>query len=110
VAEIRRYAEEANRDLTSRFLWTAFVFVNIAGDDGAARDDALRFFDTTFGRDLGSLLDRVAAVGTPSRVAARLQEFVAAGARHLVIAPATRGDAHTMVERFATNVMPLLDV
>lgn len=51
---------------------------------------------------------RVAAVGTPQQVAGRLAAFVAAGARHLNVVPASGGDPIAMARRVATDVMPLV--
>jgi probable F420-dependent oxidoreductase len=107
VTEVRRHAERAGRDLAG-FSWMVFVFVNVddRGDD--ARADAESFFGTTFRRDVGPFLDRVAAVGTPDAVAARIDEYVAAGARHVVVAPATLGDGRAVIRRFAAQVAPLV--
>jgi alkanesulfonate monooxygenase SsuD/methylene tetrahydromethanopterin reductase-like flavin-dependent oxidoreductase (luciferase family) len=86
----------------------AFVFVNVQDTDAHARADATAFFGNSFRTDLDPLLDRVAAVGTPDAVAARLRAFVAAGARHLLIAPATAHDPTRMARRVAAEVMPLV--
>ena len=105
VVEIRGQAERAERDLAG-FQWMAFVFANVQDSAGAARDDAGDFLGGNFRQDLGPLLDRVAAVGTPDAVARRLEAFVAAGARHLILAPATRRDWSAQARRLATDVLP----
>jgi probable F420-dependent oxidoreductase len=107
VTEVRAHAERAQRDLTE-FLWMAFVFVNVQDTAEQARADATAFFGGTFRQDIDSFLDRVAAVGTPHQVADRLSAFIAAGARHLIIAPASGGDPIAMARRVAADVMPLV--
>jgi probable F420-dependent oxidoreductase len=105
AAEIRAQADRAERDLAG-FRWMAFVFVNVQDSATAARDDAGAFLGGNFRRDLGSLLDRVAAVGTADDVAGKLDAFVAAGAGHLILAPATRGDWSAQAHRLASDVLP----
>jgi alkanesulfonate monooxygenase SsuD/methylene tetrahydromethanopterin reductase-like flavin-dependent oxidoreductase (luciferase family) len=51
----------------------------------------------------------VAVVGSPDQVAARLGEFVEAGADHLILAPSTAGDPLAMARLLASEVMPRLD-
>jgi probable F420-dependent oxidoreductase len=106
VDQVTRYAEEAGRDLSAGFLWTAFVFVTLADDGDTATRDAMAFFGATFAKDMRAFLDRVTVVGTSGEVVDRLNAFVAAGARHLVIAPATAGTAGPMIDRIAAEVIP----
>jgi probable F420-dependent oxidoreductase len=105
VVEIGVQAQRAGRDLAG-FQWMAFVFANVQDSAGTAREDAGAFLGSNFRRDMGPLLDRIAAVGTPGDVARRLEAFVAAGARHLILAPATRGDWSTQARRLASDVVP----
>ncbi len=104
---IRDFAAAAGRDLDG-FAWNAFVFVSAHRDGARARAEAAAFFGDTFKDDMSAFLDRVVAMGTPSEVAARLDEFVAAGARHLLIAPTVRGDATPQAEFFAREIVPLV--
>jgi alkanesulfonate monooxygenase SsuD/methylene tetrahydromethanopterin reductase-like flavin-dependent oxidoreductase (luciferase family) len=110
VDQVACYAEEAGRDLSVGFLWIAFVFVTLADHDDTARRDATAFFGATFKKDFPAFLDRVAVVGTPGEIVDRLNAFVAAGARHLVITPATVGMAASMVDRIAAEVIPMVGV
>jgi probable F420-dependent oxidoreductase len=107
VVEIEAHAAHAGRELHD-FQWIAFVFVNVGDTAEAARANATSFFGGTFRQDIDPFLDRVAAVGTPGDVATRLCEFVDAGARHLIIAPATSGNALEMAGRVASDVIPLI--
>ena len=48
----------------------------------------------TYDQDFGPMVDSVAAAGTPDEVLEKVEQFVTAGARHLIFLPATtrRGD------------------
>jgi len=107
VVEVRIAAEQAGRDLAD-FAWMAFVCTNLGEDGAEARADATAFFGTSFGQDVGPFLDRVAAVGSPEQVAERVDEFIEAGASHIIVAPSTDRDPVAMAQMFATQVMPLL--
>ena len=54
------------------------------------------------------MLDRIAPAGTPDEVAARLQEYVDAGVRHIVISPAAAADTLEVVTLAAEEVLPRL--
>jgi probable F420-dependent oxidoreductase len=107
VTRIRDVASAAGRTL-ERFEWMAFVFVNVDRDPALARAGAAQFLGGTYRQDFDAYLDRVAATGTPSQVADRLAEYVAAGARHLVLAITSRGDRRGIAETIAGDVLPQL--
>jgi probable F420-dependent oxidoreductase len=107
VVEVRDAAERAGRDLDG-FSWMAFVCTNLREDEAEARADATAFFGASFGQNVEPFLERVAAVGSPEQVAARIGEFVDAGARHVIVAPSTDRDPQAMAKLFATEVMPRL--
>ncbi|MHB8665575.1 MAG: LLM class flavin-dependent oxidoreductase [Acidimicrobiales bacterium] len=122
VHEVRSHADAAGRSLdehkntsesananANQFSWTAFVFVNIEDRAEDAIAGAAAFLGGNFKQDVGPLLDRVAAVGTPEQVAERLRAFVDAGARHLIIAPATNRDPLLLAQRVAAEVRPVVD-
>src|SRR6202011_4053491 len=88
--------------------WMAFVCTNLQDDAALARADATAFFGASFGEDVGPFLDRVAAVGSPKQVAARIDEFIDAGARHVIVAPSTDRDPLAMAKLFVTEVLPRL--
>ena len=54
------------------------------------------------------MLDRIAPAGTPEEVAARVQEYVDAGARHIVMSPATPEDSLEVITLAAEEVLPRL--
>ena len=110
AAVIRREAAAAARDLAD-FEWFAYVFVNVHPDGERARDEAAQFLGGTYQTgDFRAMLERVAAVGTPDEVVATLQSFVDAGARHLILAPASREAPGAMVDRLFGEVLPRLGV
>jgi probable F420-dependent oxidoreductase len=105
VQGIREHADAAARSL-ERFEWLAFVFVNVDADAARARASAAEFLGGTYRQDFDAFLDRVAATGTPAQVAERLGEYVAAGARHLILAIASRTDHRRIAETIASDVLP----
>ena len=89
VTTIRGLAADAGRDLTG-FRWIAYVPV-CADDDGArARREAAAFLGGTYRQDFEAMVDRIAAVGTPTEVSGRLRAYVDAGADELVLLPCRR--------------------
>jgi probable F420-dependent oxidoreductase len=105
VARVRELAAAARRDL-SRFEWMQFLFTNVQDDPARAREGTAAFLGGTYGQDFRAMVDRVAAAGTPDEVAARVQEFVDAGARHVIFAVAVRDDPVAMSTRIAREVVP----
>lgn len=106
VRTIRAAAVEGGRNLTG-FGWYAFVFVNIDSDGVRARQNAARTIGGTYNQDFQAMIDKVAAVGTPSEVTRKLQDFVAAGARHFIFMPATgTADPGAVLHRLLDEVLP----
>jgi alkanesulfonate monooxygenase SsuD/methylene tetrahydromethanopterin reductase-like flavin-dependent oxidoreductase (luciferase family) len=84
-------------------LWTA-----IDQNAELARERALRALMTTFAQDFGPLLDAFCLVGTPETVAARLLEYLEAGATRVVFAPCASNEFELAVTRnlLAHEVLP----
>jgi probable F420-dependent oxidoreductase len=108
VATIRSIAHTAGRDL-STFEWFVFVFVNVDDDPDRAREETVAFLGGTYRQGFSEMLDRVALAGAPADVARGLGDFVAAGARHFVLAPASRTNAFEVVLRIADEVVPRVE-
>ena len=110
VARIRDMADEAGRDLRS-FGWYAFIFVHIDRDGRRARQEAARMMGGTYDQDFGPMVDHVAAAGTPEEVLEKIEQFVRAGARHLVFLPATTetDDFDPIIGHLSEDVLPRLD-
>jgi alkanesulfonate monooxygenase SsuD/methylene tetrahydromethanopterin reductase-like flavin-dependent oxidoreductase (luciferase family) len=58
--------------------------------------------------DTAALLERVAAIGTPEQVAARLQAYIDAGASHLLLRCCGPDDLPAQATRLMSEVAPLL--
>jgi probable F420-dependent oxidoreductase len=111
VATIRSTAAATHRDLTG-FEWLLFTFIAIADEPEEAHRQLAETLGSVFSRDIRGLADRVAAAGRPEHVAARLQAYLDAGARELVLSPcgADIGAAMRTARRFVDEVLPLLQL
>jgi len=107
VQAVRAEAAEAGRDLTG-FEWMLYLYCSIRSDGDQARGDVAGFLGRAYGDKPPEMLQRIAPAGTPDEVAARVQEYVDAGARHIVISPATTGDTLEVVTLAAEQVLPRL--
>ncbi len=106
VATVRDLAVEAGRDLSS-FQWFAHVFINVGPDSAESRRDAAEAIGGNYNQDFTAMIDRVAAAGTPEEVAAKLKEFVDAGARHFVLSPMSKaGTGDIITDRLVNEVLP----
>jgi probable F420-dependent oxidoreductase len=109
VATIGAQAAESGRDLDADgFGWYVWVFVNVDADGDRARAGAAESMGGTYDQDFRAMVDRVAAAGTPGEVRGRVEEFVAAGARHLIFAPAPgrHGDRDRIVRTLLDDIVP----
>jgi probable F420-dependent oxidoreductase len=88
VARIRQIADDAGRDLDLLDSY-AFIFVSVDRDGRRARQEAAAMMGGTYDQDFGALVDNVAAAGTPDEVVEKVEQYIAAGARHLIFLPAT---------------------
>jgi probable F420-dependent oxidoreductase len=105
VARIQEVADSVGRDL-HLFGWYAFIFVNVHRDGRRARQDAANMLGGTYDQDFGPMVDSVAAAGTPEEVAEKVEQFVVAGARHLIFLPATtRTDSYDAIVRDLVEVV-----
>jgi probable F420-dependent oxidoreductase len=109
VGAIHAEAQQAGRDLAG-FEWLAYVYCSVRRDGDRARADVAEFLGGAYGDKPRAMLDRIAPAGTPDEVAARLQDYVDAGARHIVISPAAREDTLEVITLAATEVLPRLRV
>ncbi len=109
VATIRAEADAAGRDLDG-FEWMLYLYCSIRADGDRARDDVASFLGRAYGDKPGAMLDRIAPSGTPDEVAAKVQAYVDAGARHIVISPAAHHDTLEVVRLAATEVLPRLEL
>jgi probable F420-dependent oxidoreductase len=107
VEVISTEATAARRSL-ERFEWMLYLYCSIRRDGDRAREEVAQFLGSAYGEKSQEMLDRIAPSGTPDQVAARLQAYVDAGARHIVIAPAAHRDTLEVVSLAAREVLPRL--
>jgi probable F420-dependent oxidoreductase len=107
VEAVRGHAEEAGRDL-DRFSWSMFTAFNVQRDSAAARAEAATFLGGTYDQSFEEMISHVAAVGTAQEVAARLDGYIEAGARHFILMAATTGDMLDQARTLLTEVLPSL--
>lgn len=92
IETIRSMREEEGRspdDFTAGvFLWSA------VDEDGAkAKQAAIDMLSTNYSQDFTELVDKYALAGDPEHCRSRLQEYIDAGARMVMLAPATSESA-----------------
>lgn len=109
VTTIRAEADAAGRDLAD-FEWMLYLYCSVRPDGDRARDDVTSFLGRAYGDKPGAMLDRIAPAGTPAEVAEKVQLYVDAGARHIVISPAAHEDTLEVVRLAAEEVLPRLVV
>ncbi|HEX4432040.1 MAG TPA: LLM class flavin-dependent oxidoreductase [Frankiaceae bacterium] len=109
VAAVRAEAAACGRSLDG-FAWLAYLPVSVDDDAALARQRAADFLGGTYKQDFDAMLDRVAVTGTPEEVVRKLQEFVDAGARHLILLPAVRENGTAMLTRILTEIAPQVSI
>jgi alkanesulfonate monooxygenase SsuD/methylene tetrahydromethanopterin reductase-like flavin-dependent oxidoreductase (luciferase family) len=108
VQQIRGLADAAGRDL-SRFEWMQYLFINAGDDPARAKAETAAYLGASYAQDFTPLVDKLAAAGAPEEVAARVQAFVDAGARHFIFVP-TSADRIGMAKRILDDVLPRVAV
>lgn len=91
---IREFAAAQERSLEG-FHWMAYVMISVDESHENARQRAAEFLGSTYAQDFREFVDRVAVTGPLDVVIERLQMFVRAGARHLVLLPCHEQSAGT---------------
>jgi alkanesulfonate monooxygenase SsuD/methylene tetrahydromethanopterin reductase-like flavin-dependent oxidoreductase (luciferase family) len=101
VETITGLAANAGRDL-SGFDWCVFVFTNVHADG----DEAAGFLGGNYQQDFRAMLESGAAAGTVPEVRAKIQAFADAGARHIIVMPASRTRAPDIAASIAREIAP----
>jgi alkanesulfonate monooxygenase SsuD/methylene tetrahydromethanopterin reductase-like flavin-dependent oxidoreductase (luciferase family) len=109
VQAVRAEAAEVGRNLAG-FEWMLYLYCSIRPDGDQARAEVASFLGRAYGDKPPEMLQRIAPAGTPDEVAARVQAYVDAGARHVVISPATGTDTLEVVRLAAEEVRPRLQL
>ena len=105
---IAHAAEAASRKI-ERFGTGHLLFTRIDADADAALDAASEHLSQRYLMDFRDATRRYAALGRPEDVAQRIDDFHRAGVRHLILdCVGPWEDRDTQLERFASEVLPLL--
>ena len=110
VEKINGFAEEAGRDMAS-FQWAYFPYIAIYPTEQEAAEAAAQALGGRYlyGGDFLNIVRSYCLLGTPEMCAQRLQEYVDAGARHIVFSVACpREERVRHIETIKTEVLPFL--
>ncbi|HEX2174047.1 MAG TPA: LLM class flavin-dependent oxidoreductase [Dehalococcoidia bacterium] len=103
---IQAEAREAGRNLDA-FTPAHLIFTYLDDDLDAARAMAARRLGRAYRQPFEDLVDRFCALGPPEEFQRKLQQFIDAGARHLVLSPlCPYEDVIGQLARYATDVIP----
>jgi probable F420-dependent oxidoreductase len=89
LERIAQFGKEAGRDM-SAFRPGLFVFTSVYPDREMAREQAAKALGGTYAQDFSKIAGRYTLYGNPEDCRKRLQEYVDAGARTVLIAWACR--------------------
>ena len=110
VEKIRRFAEESGRSLDG-FQWAYFPYISIYDTVEQAAEVAARALGGRYLRSGGfaDIVHRYCLLGPVEACVARLQEYIDAGARHIIFSVACdREDRERHVETIAREIIPQL--
>lgn len=108
VERIAQLAEAENRDLTN-FEWAFFPYIAIYPTEEEAAEAAAAALGGRYlyGGDFLNIVRNYCLLGTPEMCIQRLQEYVEAGARHIVFSVACpREERVRHIETIATEIIP----
>jgi len=107
LARLDQYAGEQGRDAAT-FARAAQVYVGIYDTKAEALAAAMQTTARGYGLD-ETQVERFCAIGTPSDVVERLQQYAEAGVRYFVVQwSCLAADVERNIEVFAKEVMPAL--
>jgi probable F420-dependent oxidoreductase len=107
LTTIHAYAAEAGR-LLDGFQAALYQFVYVADSYDEAFQQANRRLSINYNQPFDKLVERYCAIGPPEACIARLQAYLDAGARNLILVPTTSGAADFLqqAQRLAQEVLP----
>jgi probable F420-dependent oxidoreductase len=105
--KIQAFASDAGRQL-DHFHATLYQFIYVADTYDEAFQQANTRLSTNYNQPFDKLIDRYCAVGTPDACIARLQEYIAAGTRDIILVPTTAEvtDFVQQAQRLARDILP----
>ena len=108
LERIEQAALSANRKI-EQFGSAHLIFLRIDDNPQRAFDDANAYLSKRYAMDFGRATEHYCAVGNPRQIAEQINEFHAAGVRHLILDVAgPREIWDGQLERFMREVHPLL--
>ncbi|MBO19534.1 MAG: LLM class F420-dependent oxidoreductase [Chloroflexi bacterium] len=108
VGKINRFAQEAGRDM-SNFQWAHFPYISIYPTEQEAAEVAAEQLGGRYlyGGEFLSIVRKYCLLGTVEQCADRLQEYIEAGARHIVFSiSCPREDRARHLEVIAKELIP----
>ena len=106
IEKIHQFGKEAGRDL-SNFRPGLFIFASVYPDRDEAREQAARALGKNYAQDFSKIAGRYALYGNPDDCRKRLQEYVDAGARTVLVSWACRQtDIEQNMKLVAEEVAP----
>jgi probable F420-dependent oxidoreductase len=108
LTRIYAIAAEQQRDMR-HFTPYHFVFIAVGKSHEAAHRLAADKLSRRYNQPFDHLVERYCALGTPAECAERLQRFIAAGARHIILSPLCDDAALGQhLEIYAREILPRL--
>ena len=103
---IYRFGKEFGRDL-STFTPGVFIFSSVHANGDEARQMAAERLGKQYNQDFSKLVNKYALAGTPEECQKRLQEYIEAGARMVILPSACRAEyVEENIRLLAKEVMP----
>lgn len=105
IEKIKAHGAEIGRDL-SDFQPGMFLFTSVHEDSKTAIDRAAETLGRTYAQDFSQLVYKYALAGNPDECQARLNEYVEAGARLVLLSPACAdSDLDENLQAIADNIV-----
>ena len=111
VEKIAAFADEHGRSIDN-FQWGFFPYISIYESEQEAAEIAARRLggQYLYGGEFINIVRRYCLLGTPEQCAERLQEYIDAGARHIVFSITSRPeDRERHLEDIAAKLIPMFD-
>ena len=108
VAKITKFAAESDRELED-FQWAFFPYISIYPTVAEAAKAAAQALGGRYlyGGDFINVVKNYCLLGTPEQCAERLQEYIDAGARHIIFSVACpREDRVRHIETIVSEIIP----
>ena len=106
-ATIRQEAESVGRQLNN-FHATLYQFIYVDDNPDAAFQQANARLSENYNQSFDALVERYCAIGSPESCIARIQDYINAGAREIILVPTTSGadDFTSQCQRIARDILP----